>query len=607
MVNSTIYLYVIGTYLLVLIAFGFVMARLVRSDADYFRCGSRGTWWLVGVSNFMSGFSAWTFTGAAGVAFEAGPSVILIGLGGVVGTFLILAPFLAGWFRQLRATTMPEVIRNRFGPRTQQFYAYINVPTRLLYSSLHLFGFAIFASTFFGWDIRLIIIAVGLTVTLYATFGGNWAATTTDFLQSMIVLSMTILVAVLCLQHVGGIGGMISLVQEKGLQSDFTFIKPDGQFSGNRYGWWWMIAMTVFGLMSLGNVAASPQFFSTKDGREAKRAALLGGLLGLAAQFLFYIPPMVARLTAADDVLGSSLKKPAESAYAVMSMKLLTPGLMAVMVVAMLAATMSAMDTGLNRNAAIITEDIYPALRRRLGRKEADGNHRMRLGQIMTAMLGIGIIILAMHFAGVGDANKGIFGIMLDINTTLTIPLMIPMTLCLFVKRVPSWTAIASAAVTMVPSLLGFFSKDLFGHEWTYQQKLFTTIPVGIAAFLLCGLSWRRETLAYHQQVDQFFTTMHTPVDFAAEVGDENDLRQLRIVGVFSVIVGMLMMLLVFLPDDWRGRIQVLCVSGGVCAVGALMIAAPSIKGRFTRRKTTTAANEPVESVSPAALVEASS
>ncbi len=44
--------------------------------------------WLVsGLSAFMTGFSAWTFTGAAGIAYEDGIIVILLYVGNAV-TFL---------------------------------------------------------------------------------------------------------------------------------------------------------------------------------------------------------------------------------------------------------------------------------------------------------------------------------------------------------------------------------------------------------------------------------------------------------------------------------------------------------------------------------------
>lgn len=118
--------YTIAIYMLFMVAMGYVQRKLNQNVSDYFRGGCKGTWWLVGASSFMSVISAYTFTAAAGVAFQAGWSVIIMYLGNVIG-FLVSFLFFAPWFRQLRATTAPEVIDMRFGFLTQQFYAWFTV------------------------------------------------------------------------------------------------------------------------------------------------------------------------------------------------------------------------------------------------------------------------------------------------------------------------------------------------------------------------------------------------------------------------------------------------------------------------------------------------
>ncbi|HOF19397.1 MAG TPA: hypothetical protein PK082_10850, partial [Phycisphaerae bacterium] len=267
---------------------------------------------------------------------------------------------------------------------------------------------------------------------------------------------------------------------------------------------------------------------------------------------------------------------------AVVSMKFLPPGLMGVMVVAMLAATMSTMDTGLNRNAAIITQDVYPTLCRLFKRRPLEGKALLRLGQITTALLGILIISLALYFAA-NAGKQGIFGIMLNISATVHLPLVIPLALCLFVRRVPRWAAMATVAACLIPAILGFFSKEIFGQGWSFQKKFFITAPVGFCVFLLSSLFWKGEPESYRQRVAEFFRKMHTPVDFNREVGQASDFSQLRTVGIFAVIVGLFIGLLVFLPPDWTGRMQVLIVGGAICAVGVLMVLAPVIQAR--RRK----------------------
>src|SRR5215472_7428299 len=89
--NATDYA-VIVCYILLMIGVGFYAIRFNRTASEYFRGGSRIPWLVAGLSAFMSGFSAWTFTGAAGVAYKSGIAVIGLyignGLSFLLGYFL---------------------------------------------------------------------------------------------------------------------------------------------------------------------------------------------------------------------------------------------------------------------------------------------------------------------------------------------------------------------------------------------------------------------------------------------------------------------------------------------------------------------------------------
>jgi len=59
---------VIASYLAMLVSVGIIFKRFSKNTKDYFIGGSKVSWWLAGASCFMMSFSAWTFTGAAGLA-----------------------------------------------------------------------------------------------------------------------------------------------------------------------------------------------------------------------------------------------------------------------------------------------------------------------------------------------------------------------------------------------------------------------------------------------------------------------------------------------------------------------------------------------------------
>ena len=161
-ISNIEFLVIIG-YLVLIVLVGIIFKNFSNNTDDYFKSGSKGSWWLVGSSAFMSAFSAWTFTGAAGVAFESGFSVMIIFLGNAFGFFLNFL-FLGPWLRQMRVTTFPQAISKRFGELTRNFYALYEIPIRILYAAMALYGLGIFCSAVFGYDIFLVILVCGVVV-----------------------------------------------------------------------------------------------------------------------------------------------------------------------------------------------------------------------------------------------------------------------------------------------------------------------------------------------------------------------------------------------------------------------------------------------------------
>jgi SSS family solute:Na+ symporter len=269
-------------------------------------------------------------------------------------------------------------------------------------------------------------------------------------------------------------------------------------------------------------------------------------------------------------VMGTAIPKPAEAAYAIASLNVLPMGMTGLMVVAMFAATMSSMDSGLNRNAAIFTNDIYPTLCGLFGKVPLEGKHLMRLGQMFSAGFGICIVSIATYFAN--TEGKGVFEHMLNVGALLALPMAVPTLMSLFIRTTPSWAAIVTVCVTLIPSGLGFFSESLFGEAWSFQQKVFTNISVGVLVYLITIPFWKYASEEYRKNTDEFFERMLTPVDFEKEVGVPNDLRQLKVLGNFAAIMGGLICLIVFVPNPLIGRLGVLFVGGFVLCVGCAFI-----------------------------------
>jgi Na+/proline symporter len=245
------------------------------------------------------------------------------------------------------------------------------------------------------------------------------------------------------------------------------------------------------------------------------------------------------------------------------------------MVVAMFSATMSSMDAGLNGNAAMFVKDMMPAFCRLLRRPPLGETAQLWLGRVVTIIFGILIILLALYMSRLKDGH-GVFEIALKISAVLVMPMTLPLLLCLFIKKVPHWSAVFSAVATLIPSSLATFSGSDY---WNLQNTVLWVLVTGAAAFLLTRLFWRTSDEAYRKQVAGFFEKMHRPVDFATEVGEGNDGRQLVVMGRFTLAIAVFTALLLAVPNPASGRVCIAALAAVLGAVGALLI-------RSGRRKT---------------------
>src|SRR6201987_3531188 len=198
---------VIACYAALMILVGLYVARFNRGAAEYFRGGSRIPWLVAGLSSFMAGFSAWTFTGAAGVAYRAGIVVIGLYLGNALSFMLGYFVFATRW-RRSRITTVMEYLSSRFDETTRQTFSWTTVVDQLFMSASVLYGLSLFVSSACGLPVLWTVIGAGAIIMFYCVIGGLWAVVVTDFLQASILMPFCLVLLITALSRVGGVGGL---------------------------------------------------------------------------------------------------------------------------------------------------------------------------------------------------------------------------------------------------------------------------------------------------------------------------------------------------------------------------------------------------------------
>src|SRR2546430_2176115 len=457
---------VIGIYGLLMVVVGLYVMRFNRGAAEYFRGGSRVPWLVGGLSCFMSGFSAWTFTGAAGVAYRAGIAAVGLYIGNAISFLLGYFVFATRW-RRSRVTTVMEYLSDRFNPVTHQTFSWVTIFFQLFTSASTLYGLSLFISSACGFPVNWTIIGAGGLIIFYCVIGGLWAVVVTDFLQASILMPFCLVLVITSLARVGGVSGLLH-----SLPAEMKTLHFSGEF-----GWVYLVSWTVMVSFGYNTSAMAQRYFSVDNERSARKVALLCCGLFFVGAFLWFIPPMAMRVIYPDlRTVWPSLANPSEGAYAVASLTLLPHGLIGVMLAAMFSATMANLSAQFNLKSAILSKDLYQAL----FRKDAGDRELLTAGWVTTFLVGGATTAIAAIMAGSG---RSVFQIMLTFNTLMSLAYGPPALLGLAVRRTPPWAGLASFPIGLILGILGAFV-----YHWTLIQQVAIIIPSSFGVFFVSML-----------------------------------------------------------------------------------------------------------------------
>jgi solute:Na+ symporter, SSS family len=268
-------------YVVLQLIVGVLVSRGIRSESDYLIAGRRIGLGLATFSMFATWFGAETCVGAAGRFYEEGMA------GGVRDPFgYAIALFVVGlvfavplWKRGL--TTLADLFRQRYGPRTERFAALIMAPTSIFWAAaqIHAFGKVLHAAS--DLNIAVAITIATAVVIVYTCTGGLLADVMTDLIQGiMIILGLGILLVILMLKP------------DVHLAEAWQNLEPSrfNLFGGEGSPWMkaelW--AVTIFGSVVAQEVAA--RVLATKSPSVARNSTYLGGgmylIVGMVPAFL---------------------------------------------------------------------------------------------------------------------------------------------------------------------------------------------------------------------------------------------------------------------------------------------------------------------------------
>jgi SSS family solute:Na+ symporter len=565
---------VIAAYFLLIIAIGLVFKKLAKnSTSDYFRGGGKMLWWMVGSTAFMAQISAFTFTGAAGKAFNDGFAISLVFFGNTFAYFCGWAWF-SHRFCQMRVDTPSEGIKRRFGKQNELFFSWAIIVFSIINAGVWLNALGVFTSTFFEADINFTMIATGLTVLFISVISGAWGVVASDFIQTLVLAVVSIACAIVALVKVGG---PIELV------TNF----PSGFVMGPNMNYGLILFCTFLfflpkQIVSIMNLNESYRFLSAKDTFNARKAALLTTILMGVGSIVFFIPPWATAILYPDAAatyaeLGG---KASDSVYLIFARNVMPVGTVGLLVAGLFAATMSSMDSALNKTAGIFVRSVYQPLLARNSGKTND-KHQLQVAKLVSLVNGILVILVALFFVSLSDLS--LFDLMMSVTTMIQMPLLVPLTLGLIIKKTPSWAPWVTVALGMGVSWLvaNVITADVFVawigiEDLTTREASELNVILTIAAHLfITAAFFCATTFLYDEGRDQhrgeterFFADLDTPV-ISDGRPSEVDRQQRNKLGTMVIIMGTGILFMTLIPNPVWGRLLFVLCSLSILTIGA--------------------------------------
>lgn len=396
---------VIGGYLLFALGIGFAVREgSERGRLSYFLADRSLPWWWAGTSIAATTFAADTPLAVTGIVADRGLSGNWLWLSWILVHAAVVAVFARRWWRADVITDAEFIARRYRGPAAESLRTFRAVLYGLVYNVIIL-GWVLRAmgkivhplfrweewtpglhavvgrlmpeQTALGGPSELItIVLLVLIVTTYSSLGGIRGVIRTDLLQFGLGLLGSVWLAVAAWQAVGGRRGLHDgLVELYGADAaTYTNLFPSLQ-----QGWAASIGLGAFALgayllvQAFANIPADGGGYlqqrlsaSRSAGDAQKAAGLFVGLQYLVRTWPWFIVALAAIVlvpigdgpSALNPELTAMVREDRELAYPALMVALLPPGVFGVLVVSLLAAFMSTIDTHFNWGASYAVTDV---------------------------------------------------------------------------------------------------------------------------------------------------------------------------------------------------------------------------------------------------------
>lgn len=365
---------VIIVYFAILLLIGALATRRIHNLTDYYVGGKRLGYWVVAFSARASGESAWLYLGLTGLGAMVGMRAMWVVVGECLGVtiawFFLAAPFKRATDKY-GSITVPDYLVSRFATPGQspRLALVLRLTAALalslfvtIYVSAQIDATGTAFENFLGWNYFAGAMFGFLIVVIYTLAGGFVAVAWSDLFQGLLMLIGLVMLPVAAFMMMSGTTSVWSQIET--MQSGLTSLwGPGGASVENTFV---IVGYLAIGLGFLGSPQVFVRFMSIRDEGQIRSGrwvaivftlltdagAVLAGLLG---RYLIAPESEAVALFGPDTLLGPG----GQNVLPLTVEHIFPPLIVGMYIAAVLAATMSTIDSLLVVASSAVTRDVY--------------------------------------------------------------------------------------------------------------------------------------------------------------------------------------------------------------------------------------------------------
>jgi sodium/proline symporter len=379
---------VLIVYLCVLAALAFWSRRETHTLSGYYLAGKKLPFWVVAFSTNATGESGWLLLGLSGMGYAVGVQAYWVVVGeilGIAASWWIVARRLKRMGDETDAITVPDILTAKFVDKWNLIRG-VAVAIILImvtaYVTAQMVASGKALQSFLGMDYQTAVIVGSIFIIGYTFVGGYKAVSYTDVVQGVLMLLGLIAVPAAAIYASGG----WTEVQSNLTLQDPALIDMMAVTDGGRPILIAIVSFLAIGLPFLGVPQLLIRFMSARDDGEIKKARIVS----MSVMVFFTAGAVTAGV--AGRALFPGLEDP-ETIFPVLSNNLFPEIISGMLLVVVLSAIMSTVDSLLLLASSAVVRDAYQKI---IGTTKSEGS-LANYGKLITVVIGVIAVLAAIQ------------------------------------------------------------------------------------------------------------------------------------------------------------------------------------------------------------------